>query len=73
MSLSIRSARQSLSTAVLICWMMVRSMRLQDRKFSEFSAWSSLTSAIWATIEPVKSGSTGWTGQTKGTPGETRS
>ena len=54
--------------------MMVRSMRLHVLNASEFSTWSFLAVAIWATVPPVKSGSTGLTGgRMKGTPGEMRS
>ena len=72
-SSSMRSARHSGLTAVLICWMIVRSIWLHILKASELLAWSSLVVAIWAPVAPVKSGRIGFSGLMKGTPGETRS
>lgn len=72
MSSSIKSARQSGSRAVLICWMIVLSMRLQEMKMAVSSAYFCRASAICGAVELVRSGRAGSSGRTKGTPGETR-
>jgi hypothetical protein len=50
----------------------VRSMRLHALKVSMPPVCCCLASAIWAAVLLVRLGSTGRTGQSKGTPGETR-
>jgi hypothetical protein len=70
-SSSIRSVRQSSSMTVLICWMIVRSMRLHALKVSMLPVYCCLASAIWAIVPLVRSGRTGRTGRSKWTPGET--
>jgi hypothetical protein len=72
-SSSMRSARHSSSIAVLICWIIVCSMRLHYLNMARLSACCWRASAIWCAVALLSSGRTGRPGRTKGTPGETRS